>query len=340
VRIIVIGTGIVGGSFIKLLSLRTADLIRDFGIRPRLVAVADEYGAAINSQGLDQERLLATIKKKGSVCHDPKFGNPGLTGVEVIRENDAEVVVEATPTNVVNGEPGMSHIRTALTERKNVITSNKGPLALALPALLELAQYNGVHLRFSGTVGGGTPILDFAKRSLLGDQIISVQGILNGTTNYILTQMTDEGLPFDVALKEAQKAGFAEANPSMDIDGYDTAAKIVIIANWILKKRVTLKNVELRGIRNITLKEVKDAASKGKRLKLIASAEGGIQVAPKAIPIDHPLCVSGVLNAVTFTSKYAGEETIVGRGAGGMETASALLRDLLEIKNQLARINI
>ena len=339
-RIILIGSGVVGGSFIKLVSLRARDLVRGFGIRPRLVAIVDIYGAAINPAGLDPERMLAVFEKKGAVCKDPTFGKPGLSGVEVIEENDAEVVIEATPTNVVNGEPGMSHIKTALKERKNVVTSNKGPLALALPALMELAQYNGVYLRFSGTVGGGTPILDFAKRSLLGDQIISVQGILNGTTNYILTRMADAGLSFNAALKEAQKAGYAEANPSMDIDGYDTAAKIVIIANWILKRCVTLKDVDLKGIRDITREEVKEVASKGKMLKLVASAEGRIQVAPMPIPVEHPLCVSGVLNAVTFTSKYAGEETIVGRGAGGMETASALLRDLIEIKNRLYRSSI
>jgi len=336
-RVILIGSGVVGGSFTKLLSLRTHDLVREFGIRPRLVALVDKYGAAVNPEGLDPERMLAMLKKKGSVCYDPKFGKPDLNGIDVIEENDAEVVVEATPTNVVNGEPGMSHIKVALKERKHVVTSNKGPLALALPALMELAQYNGVYLRFSGTVGGGTPILDFAKRSLLGDQIISVQGILNGTTNYILTRMADAGIPFDEALEEAQKAGYAEADPSMDIDGYDAAAKIVIIANWILKRRVTLKDVDRRGIREIPLEEVKAAVSNGKRIKLVASADGQMQVALMSIPVDHPLCVSGVLNAVTFTSKYAGEETIVGRGAGGMETASALLRDLIEIKNQLSR---
>jgi len=256
--------------------------------------------------------------------------------LEMIESVEAEALVEATPTNIRDGEPGLSHIKAAFKTGKHVVTTNKGPLALALPALTELADYNKVCLRFSGTVGGGTPILELAKKGLLGDRIVSIRGILNGTTNYILTEMDEKHITFQQALEEAQEKGYAEADPSMDIDGIDAACKLVIMANWIMNKKVTLKDVHIQGIRNISSKELEEAAKKGCTLKLIGSIDDSLKVKPREIPRHDPLCVGGALNAVTFVSEFAGEETIIGRGAGGMETASAVLRDLLYIKQDLA----
>ncbi|MDH5532296.1 MAG: homoserine dehydrogenase, partial [Candidatus Bathyarchaeota archaeon] len=200
----------------------------------------------------------------------------------------------------------------------------------------ELADYNKVYLRFSGTVGGGTPVLDLAKRCLMGDRILSIRGILNGTTNYILTEMDGKHITFEKALNKAQKLGYAETDPSMDIDGIDPACKLVIMANWIMNKRVTLKNVSIQGIRNVTLQDLEKAAKRDCTIKLIGSINENLKVVPTEISRHDPLCVGGVLNAVTFVSEFAGEETIIGRGAGGMETASAILRDLLDIKHNLA----
>ncbi len=259
-----------------------------------------------------------------------------MAASSAIESVDAETIVEATPTNIQNGEPGLSHIKTALKTGKHVVTTNKGPLALALPALTELADYNGVYLRFSGTVGGGTPVLDLAKRCLMGDKILSIRGILNGTTNYILTEMDGKHITFQKALNEAQERGYAETDPSMDIDGLDTACKLVIMANWIMNKRVTLKNVSVQGIRDVTLQALEEASKRDCTIKLIGSINENLKVVPSEISKRDPLCVDGVLNAVTFVSEFAGEETIVGRGAGGMETASAILRDLLDIKQSLA----
>lgn len=296
----------------------------------------DKGGAAVNPKGLDLEKMFVVVKQKKSVAFDDMYGHKGMSAVNVIEKNEAEVVVEVTPTNIKTGEPGLSHIKTALRTGKNVVTTNKGPLALALPALTELAEYNKVYLRFSGTVGGGTPILDLAKRCLQGDRIISVRGILNGTTNYILTEMSEKGLSFQQALKNAQKLGYAEADPSMDVDGLDVACKLVIIANWIMNKKVTLKDVKIQGIRGVTQKDLKEAAKKNRTIKLIGSINGGLKVTPTEISRDDPLCVGGNLNAVTFVSEFAGEETIIGRGAGGMETASSILRDLIDIKQNLS----
>ncbi|UCF44831.1 MAG: homoserine dehydrogenase [Candidatus Bathyarchaeota archaeon] len=335
-RIILVGYGVVGQSLADILLRRSIETVRDYGFNPKVVAIVDRGGAAINSKGLDLEKMLALKKKDGTVGTDPKFGYPQMSSSAVIESVEAEVVVEVTPTNVKNGEPGLSHIKTAFKTGKHVVTTNKGPLALALPALMELADYNKVYLRFSGTVGGGTPVLELAKRGLLGDKIIAIRGILNGTTNYILTKMEEKCITFQQALEEAQKLGYAETDPTMDIDGIDAACKVVIMANWIMNKKFTLKDVEVQGIRDVTLQALGKASKRGNTIKLIGSIDGNPTVAPTEISKHDPLCVSGVLNAVTFVSKFAGEETIIGRGAGGMETASAVLRDLLDIKHNLA----
>lgn len=335
-RIILIGFGVVGQSFAQILIRREAELVKNFGFHPRIVAIVDKGGAAINPKGLNLEEMLLLKSEKGTMAANHEYGQVGRSALDVLESVEAEALVEATPTNIKNGEPALSHIKTAFKTGKHVVTTNKGPLALALPALTELADYNKVYLRFSGTVGAGTPILELAKKCLLGDRIVSVRGILNGTTNYILTEMDEKHITFQQALETAQKLGYAEADPMMDVDGLDAACKLVIIANWIMNKKVTLKDVNVQGIRNITVQAIEEAAKKGCTIKLIGSINGNLKVKPTEISRHDPLSVGGVLNAVTFVSEFAGEETIIGRGAGGMETASAILRDLLDIKQNLA----
>jgi homoserine dehydrogenase len=334
-RIVSIGFGVVGQNLAKLLLSRNEDLYALYGMKPRIVAVIDSRGSVVSSSGLDLQKLLDIKKAKGTVA---KYQNGGKKSVEEIIESvDAEVIVELGPTNLKTGEPGMSNITTAIKSGKNVITTNKGPLALALPSLIELADYNNVMLRFSGTVGGGTPILEFAKRCLKGDRIRSFRGILNGTTNYILTKMED-GLTFNEALTDAKKNGYAEADPSLDIDGYDAAAKLVIMANWVMNMKVTMKDVSFTGIRDVSVDEMKNALKKNNSIKLIASSNKELTVKPIEVAKNDPLCVNGTLNAVTFSSEYSGHQTIIGKGAGGMETASAVLRDLIEIREAMGRV--
>jgi homoserine dehydrogenase len=335
-RIILVGYGVVGQGLTSILLRRRSETVKNYGFNPKVVAIVDRGGAAIDPKGLNLEKMLARKKHDGTVATEAEFGHTQMSPLAVIESVEAEVMVEATPTNVKNGEPGLSHIKTAFKTGKHVVTTNKGPLALALPALTELADYNKVYLRFSGTVGGGTPVLELAKKCLLGDRIVAIRGILNGTTNYILTEMEEKRITFQQALENAQKLGYAETDPSMDIDGIDAACKVVIMANWIMNKKFTLKDVKVQGIRDVTLEALEKAFKRGNTIKLIGSIDGNPTVAPTEISKHDPLCVSGVLNAVTFVSKFAGEETVIGRGAGGMETASAVLRDLLDIKHNLA----
>jgi len=332
-----VGYGVVGRGVTTILTSKYANNTSDYGFNPKIVAITDIDGAVINPRGLSPQKL-EEIKQRGfPISKDPDFGHPGMTALEVIESVEAEVVVEVTPVNIKNGEPAISHITEAFKTGKHVVTTNKGPLALAMPALTELAEHNNVCLRFSGTVGGGTPMLEFAKRCLAGDKILAIRGILNGTTNYILTEMTQHHISFQEALTDAQKLGYAERDPTMDIDGFDTACKVVILANWIMNKKVTLKDVDRTGIRDVTLQALNEASKRGNTIKLIGTIDGDKPtVKPTEIAKIDPLCVSGVLNAVTFSTEYAGEQTLIGRGAGGIETASAVLRDLLDIRNKLA----
>jgi len=338
-RIILVGFGVVGKSVATVLARKYAEKVKAYGFNPKIVAIADIDGAVINPRGLSPEKL-EVIKQKGfPISADPEFGHPGMSVLDVIKSVEAEVVVEVTPVNIKDAEPALSHITTAFKTGKHVVTTNKGPLALAMPALTELADYNNVYLRFSGTVGGGTPLLEFAKRCLAGDRILAIRGILNGTTNYILTEMSQNHVTFQEALANAQKLGYAEASPSMDVDGFDAACKVVILANWIMNKKITLKDVDRTGVRDVSLQALEDAAKRGNTIKLIGSIDSDkatATVKPTEIARTNPLCVSGVLNAVTFYTEYAGEQTVIGKGAGGMETASAVLRDLLDIRHKLA----
>jgi len=334
-RIILCGFGNIAQNLIKLIDSRAEDLYSQYGIKPRIIGVFDSGGSAVESSGLDLSKLFSVKKKNGSVKY---YNNTKtqMSGLDMINNLDAEVLIEATPSNYKDGEPGMSHITSAMKRGMHVISVNKGPLALAFPSLMELAIFNHILFRFSGTVGGGTPILDYGKNSLRGEKITTFMGILNGTTNYILSNMTN-GMSFDAALKDAKSKGYVEADESLDLDGFDAAAKLVILANWIMDMKVTLPDIKCTGIRDVTAADIKKAAENKCVIKLIASCDKDLVVGPRQVSLEDPLCVNGTLNAISFTSEHSGKQTIIGRGAGGIETASSILRDLLDIRKEISR---
>ena len=334
-RIILCGFGVVGQSLVKLFESREEDLYAKYGLKPRVVGVFDSKGSAVDPSGLNFNKLIEAKKKFGTVKNYSNTRNP-MSGIDILKNIEADVLIETTASNYKDAEPGMTHITTAMKKGMHVISVNKGPLALAFPSLLELAIYNQVMFKFSGTVGGGTPILDYAKNSLSGERITSFAGILNGTTNYILTNM-GTGITYEEALKDAKDKGYVEADEALDLDGLDAAAKLVILANWIMGMKVTLPDINCTGIRKVTVEDIKKAAKNNCSIKLIASCNKELVVGPKEVPNDDPLCVNGTLNAISFTSEHSGTQTIIGKGAGGMETASSILRDLLDIRQEIAR---
>ena len=334
-RIILCGFGVVGQSLVKLFESRAEDLYAKYGLKPRVVGVFDSKGSAVDPSGLNLNKLIETKKKFGTVKNYADTKN-SMSGIDMLKNVEADVLIETTASNYKDAEPGMTHITTAMKKGMHIISVNKGPLALAFPSLLELATYNQVMFKFSGTVGGGTPILDYAKNSLSGERITSFAGILNGTTNYILTNM-GTGVTYEEALKDAKDKGYVEADEALDLDGLDAAAKLVILANWIMGMKVTLPDINCTGIRKVTVEDIKKAAKNNCTIKLIASCNKELVVGPKEVSNDDPLCVNGTLNAIAFTSEHSGTQTIIGKGAGGMETASSILRDLLDIRQEIAR---
>jgi len=337
-RILLVGFGVVARSFAELVLEGGDKLAREHGLKPKVVGIVDSSGAAISDDGIDLAKALDSKKSLGNLSGLGSVYREGMDGVQAISEVECEVVVETTPTELKVGEPGLSHLKTAMMKGRHVICTNKGPLAIAMPALIELAGHNGVVLKFSGTVGGGTPVLDFAKKCLEGSVINSIQGILNGTSNYILTRMASDGVDMKEALADAQKLGYAEADPTYDIGGFDTACKLVITSNYVLSTSMSINDVDITGITEVSAEEVASAVSEGMQIKLIGSVENGrAVVAPQKIDATHPLNVSGTFNAICFDTDPSGQVTLVGKGAGGPETATSVVRDLIEIRRAYNR---
>ncbi len=329
-KAVVLGLGTVGRDLLREVQERGRELRSKYGLNLKIVGVADSKTAVYNEEGLDIAKVLK-MKEQGVLSDHPDKAS--LT--ELIK-GDSDVLIELTPTNLRDGMPAVKYIKEALSAGKHVITANKGPLAVEMPALMELADYNRVHFLFSGAVGGGTPFIRFISRCLLGEKVISITGIINGTTNYILTRM-EEGLSFEEALKEAQDLGYAEADPSADVDGWDSAAKLVILSNVAFQSGVTIKDVEVEGIRGIRREDVREALKAGETYKLIAYADGESHfVSPQRVSLESPLNVKGALNALQIEVEISGRHVLVGKGAGGRETAAAVIRDLVELKTRLA----
>ncbi len=338
-KLALIGFGTVGQGFAEILVQQSEALGNQYGIDFVVVAIADAVkGSLADPEGLNLSLALESVQVKGTLAEYPD--TPGLVrgwdSFQTIRQSGADTVIEATFTNIADGQPGLDHCRAALEAGKNVVTSNKGPVALGLADLRELAQDHGTRILYEGSVMSGTPVLRLAAASLAGDEIEMVRGILNGTSNYILTRM-EEGLGFEDALSEAQKFGYAEADPTNDIDGYDAQFKLLILAQALFGVDLKKKDVFTLGIRHIGADDIARARRDNRRYKLIASLEktsSGIvaRVAPEIIPLTDPLTgVSGAVNALTYRCRLAGDITIVGPGAGRTETGYALLVDCINL---------
>ena len=316
-RLLLAGYGVVGRAFHELLLEEAAR----FPSPPRVVGVLRRSGAWVDEAGL---RPGATLLNKRQQLSLP----------EALDKLKPDALVELTPSNLQTGEPGAGHIRAALERGVPVVTANKGPILRHYGALTALAREKGVPLRFEGTVAGSIPTLNLHEHCLPGNPVTRIDGILNGTSNYVLTRMTEEGLGFEEALKEAQELGYAEADPTADVDGHDAAAKVCILANHVLGIPLQFEDVRREGIRSITAAAIRLARKEGYAIRLIASVDAATRqasVAPRLVPQDSSLNVGGSLNVVRLTTAHAGAFTISGKGAGGRETATAVLSDLLHV---------
>ncbi|AEI12979.1 homoserine dehydrogenase [Cellulomonas gilvus] len=302
----------------------------------RLVEHADELASRVGTR----------VDLVGIAVRDVAVPREDVTGTPLadLLTADAEALVDGADVVVelMGGiEPARTLILRAIQGGASVVTANKALLAQDGPALYAAADAAGVDLYFEAAVAGAIPIVRPVRESLAGDQVQRVLGIVNGTTNYVLDRMTTEGLELDQAVKEAQSLGYAEADPSADVDGYDAAAKAAILASLAFHTRVSLDDVSREGIGAVTADDVAWAQRTGHVIKLLAIAErntsGGVtgiqvRVHPALVPADHPLAgVHGAFNAVFVEAEAAGELMFYGRGAGGAPTSSAVLGDLVSV---------
>jgi len=342
-----IGCGTVGQGFLEILDSKNEYLRDQFDFEPKVVAVCDKLkGTILIPEGINIKKLLQ-ILNEGKKIDEYLEGeaNPAekMEILEIIEECEADIFAELTYTDIKTAEPATSYIKKALRTGKHVVTSNKGPAALYYHELNRLAKENNLFFRIEGTVMSGTPVFNLFEHGLAGNNIKEITGILNGTTNFILSKMEEENMDYEVALKLAQKMGYAEADPTADVEGYDALAKITILSNVFLEGNIKPADTKREGITSISKEDVLAAKEENYRYKLIASTkkEAGEIVAgvsPQKLPISDPLAgVMGANNALTFELDLLGKITIQGPGAGKIETGYSILTDMLTIHRYLAK---
>ena len=327
-KIFISGFGTVGQGIMETILLKDMDIQNITGDKAVIVGVTDSKSYVVKDDGVCCFSVLGGKNVTGKVGPNMKDGK---TTVDIMKMVEFDTLIEASPTNVETGGEGLVNIRWALENGKNVITVNKGPLALEFAELMAIAKEKGCQLKFEGSVGGAMPIINLCNDALAGQKIKSIQGIFNGTCNFILSRM-DGGLPFDHALKEAQQLGYAETDPTNDIEGYDSASKVVILANSVFGMNAKFKDVSITGITAVTSEAIALARESGMVIRLIGEvSKDKLEVSPRLIPKGHPLSISGSLNTALINTDLAGPITVSGRGAGRKETASAILSDLIAI---------
>jgi len=308
-----IGFGVVAQGLIDIL-LEKKKLLQDkYNFEYSVVAISDiNKGSVYEEKGLDLIKIKSLIEQGKKLDKYPS-GIKNLDSISTIKDTNADTIIEVTYTDVKTGEPALTHIKTAFECNKNVVSTNKGPVIKESLNLMKTAENKNLYYGFEGVVLAGTPCINLYQYTLAGNIIKEFKGILNGTTNYILTRM-EEGMEYEDALKKAQKLGYAEADPTGDVKGFDTLGKVVILTNIVLGKNITWEDVKRKGITNIKKQDIENAKKEGKRWKLIGSSkindDGTItaRVWPEKISLNHPLSgISEATNALTFNTDELGD---------------------------------
>ena len=339
-RLLLAGFGNVNRSLVNIL-LSQAEVLRErHQIAFVVVGVADSTGAAADPGGLPLEALLALKRAGRSVGELAGSGQPGVTALALARELDYDVLMEATPVNLKTAQPGLDISVSALERGRHAALANKGPLALAFARLAALGDLDGApgrpQLRFSACVGGSMPTINVGRRDLIGARFQRVEAILNGTSQGILRQM-EQGIPYAEALAEMQRRGLAETDPSLDVEGWDAANKLVIIANAVLRRPTTLQDVSVEGILGLSAADLTAAQARGERivLRCLAERQGEdfvFSVKPTALPQSHPLArMGGDEMGVVYETDITGRQTLATMERDPIPTASAMLRDAVDI---------
>jgi homoserine dehydrogenase len=344
-RLIVCGLGNVGLNFLRLMQSQ-AELLRErYALELVLAGCADSGGTAAHPAGLDLSAVLQLKQGRRSVA---ELGvQAGADGVALAQKLEADILLEATPVNLRSGQPGLDTALAALRRGIHVVLANKGPLALAYGQLAELSDMGAWSpergaprdwpaLRFSACVGGALPTINIGRRDLAGSRIQRVEAVLNGTTQAMLRAM-EQGSSYADALAEMQRRGLAETDPSLDVEGWDAANKLTIVANAVLGQPTTVRDVQVEGITGLTAEVLREAEQRGERIVLLCLAEqrGGrfaLSVRPTALPHYHPLArMTNDEMGVVYYTDISGAQTATTMEMDPVPTAAAMLRDVIDI---------
>ena len=333
VPIILMGFGRVGRAFAQLLEEKRDLCSERYNLELELKAILELGGGAVFSGHQEMSRLLKNASPR---LQDDLSWNPRLTLEEILPKMEPGVLVDCTVSDFKTGEPGLGFLNKALECAWHVATASKGALVFDFKNLMKKARIKGLKIKFSGATAAALPTLDVGLYSFAGAEILGIEGILNGTTNYILTRM-DQGLRYEAALDEARQKGIAEPDPIMDVEGWDTASKILLISNAIVGTDFNLSDIKVEGITNISPEFLKEAKKEGKTVKLLGTVlKQGNQFAAevRVCPIEpgHPLFgVSGTNKGITFFTDTMGSISVIGGKSDPRGAAAALLKDILNI---------
>lgn len=332
-RALMIGFGSVARALVAMICEKR-ERFSALGFDFELIGVLTRSrGSLVDEKGLDMENLLADFEKNGGFTNS----TAGMTPLEACEKCDYDVLIELSTLSIENrGEPAASHIRAALSRGKNVVTANKGPVAFSYPELSALARENGCKFLFESTVMDGVPVINLAQRCMKGNAITGFSGILNSTTNYVLTRM-EQGSTLEEAVAEAISAGIAEADPSNDLDGWDAAAKVSVLARVLMGADISPTDVRRTGIRGVTREAIEEAASRGRRLKLICrgDSQGGslsASVGMEELDADDPLAaLSAFDSGLRVESDLMVPIYVVQKDGNPRDTAFGVLEDMLSM---------
>lgn len=335
-KVAVIGYGGVGRAFVELINIKK-EYLKGEGLNIQLNYVIGRNGGVYNPEGIDLEDFIEFGKREKDITRYQNGGSRDITFEKILDNMDVDFMIEATPTNKETGEPGMTHIKRSLENGINVVTANKGPILLAYRKLKDTAIKNGVQLGIGCTTGGALPSINGGLIDLAGADILSIEGVLNGTTNFIINEMENTGVTYQEALKKAQILGIAETNPVMDVEGWDTASKLLILTNVLMNEDKELRDISVDGITKITPEEIKNCLKEGKKYKLVGKSireNGKIHMTVKLEKLERndPLYdVDGKNKAVRYRTDVLGDLTIMGGASGVIPAGASILRDLINI---------
>lgn len=316
-RIALIGFGNVGRAFARMLARKREYIEETFGVSPQITSVATRrWGGLVCPEGIGEDLIGTQDPQSGWEDRLQRLFDPGLDAMDVIKAGEYDVMIELTPINIMTGQPATDHVRTALEMGKHAITANKGPIAWAYWPLRDLARKQGVCFLYEATVMDGTPVYNLSRENLMGCRITEVSGIFNATTNFILTQM-EKGVTFEDAVEEGRRQGFVEADPSMDIDGWDAAAKLTALMNVLMDAEIRPDQIQRTGIGHITIGDIEEAAAQGKRIKLLCRGrlvDGKPVGTVEPVPVDRdslPAIMDATSSYVTIDTDLMGATTVI-----------------------------